>query len=365
MGKELKVSMLPSLVKWHLTKKAMPLICHVVLTNTCNYHCTFCFVDQKSPTWLNLNTYKKLIDDLKKEGCCYLYISGGEPLTVPKIGEYVLYASQRIPYTHLVTNGSLLKGELLEVVAASGVSEVSVSIDGLETLHDRFRKEGAFKAAIEAIKILKKRSGPQVTCSTVMGDWNISDMRKLSELMDSLSVPQRFMFYQDYPVSSQKRAAGKVLNCSSDDIASFVHYYLKYHNDALLPFAPSFFESRAQGRPFSPHILQGPCTLPSYYVNVLWQGEIFPCLGMRSTLYPGVGVTGTAGEFCLTEQRGLSDIIHSPQYNEMMRRLRSCKECFRYFASCYIRPRLSFPLKNLIKYSLLKRTAQSSPFPKQ
>jgi len=355
MEKEFKISMVPSLVKWHLTKKVIPIICHVVLTNRCNYHCTFCFVDQKSPTYLPLNIYTQLIDDLKKEGCCYLYISGGEPLTVPQIREYLNYAAQRIPYTHLVTNGSLLKGDLLEVVSMSGISEVSISIDGLETLHDQYRKEGAFKAAIEAIKVLKKRSGPSVTCSTIIGDWNISDMRRLSELMDSLTVPQRFMFYQDYPVSSQKRAGGTKHTVSVDKITSFVSYYLKKHDDTLLPFAPSFFKARIEGKPFAPSILKGPCTLPSYYVNILWQGEVFPCLGMCSTLYPGVGITGTAGEFCLTEQRGLPDIIRSPQYAEMRKRLRGCNECFRFFASCYIRPRLSFPLKNFIKYKFSKK----------
>ena len=132
MAKEFKMSMVPSLAKWHLSKKVMPIICHVVLTNRCNYNCPFCFVDQKSPTYLDLNVFVNLIDDLKSGGCCYLYISGGEPLTVPRIGEYLNYAAQRIPYTHLVTNGSLLKGDLLETVSSSGISEISVSIDALE-----------------------------------------------------------------------------------------------------------------------------------------------------------------------------------------------------------------------------------------
>jgi len=296
-----------------------------------------------------------LIDDLKKEGCCYLYISGGEPLTVPHIGKYLNYAAQRIPYTHLVTNGSLLKGDLLEVVSTSGISEISISIDGLEILHDRHRKEGAFNKAIEAIKVLQKRSSPSVTCSTIIGDWNISDMRRLSELMDSLSVPQRFMFYQDYPVSSQKRAENTEHTVSVDEITSFVHYYLKRHDDILLPLAPFFFEAQMKGKPFSPHILKEPCTLPSYYINVLWQGEVFPCLGMRSTLYPEVGITGTAGEFSITEEKGLLDIIRSPKYSLMRKKLRGCNECFKFFASCYVRPRLSFPLSNFIKYTLLKK----------
>jgi MoaA/NifB/PqqE/SkfB family radical SAM enzyme len=270
--------------------------------------------------------------------------------------DYLSYAAKRISYTHIVTNGSLLKGDLLEAVSESGVSEISVSIDGLDELHDQNRKEGAFNAALEAIKALKKRSCPLVTCSTTIGYWNASDLQKLSELMDSLSVSQRFMFYQDYPISSQKEGGGIENPASVDEIISFTRYYLKRHDDILLSFAPSFFKAKSEGKPFTPSILKGPCLLPSYFVNVLWQGEVFPCFGMRSTLYPGVGITGTVGEFNIRKYHGLLDILRSPEYEKMRKKLRGCQECFRFFASCYVRPRLSFPLKNFINYRVLKRT---------
>jgi hypothetical protein len=35
--------MIPHLAKWHATKEILPIICHVVLTNTCTYRCTVCF----------------------------------------------------------------------------------------------------------------------------------------------------------------------------------------------------------------------------------------------------------------------------------------------------------------------------------
>ncbi|MBW1855875.1 MAG: radical SAM protein, partial [Deltaproteobacteria bacterium] len=256
--------------------------------------------------------------------------------------------------THVVTNGSLLKGDLLEAVSESGISEISISIDGLDKLHDQNRKKGAFKAALGAIKALNKRSRPSVTCSTTIGYWNASDLRSLTELMDSLSVPQRFMFYQDYPIASQKMGEGNLTPSTVEEITSFVRYYLKNHYDELLPFAPSFFKARLEGKQFSPPILKEPCTLPSYYVNVLWQGEVFPCLGMRSTLYPGVGITGTVRNFSITEQKGLLNILRSPEYSGMQTKLRGCQECCKFFASRYVRPRLSFPLGNFMKYRLLK-----------
>ncbi len=355
MGTEFKISMIPSLLKWHLTNNSLPIICHMVLTNRCNYCCSFCFVDQKSPDYFPLDEFKCLVDDLRQGGCCYLYISGGEPLTVPGITNYLTYAAKRIPYTHMVTNGSLLKGDLLDAVLESGISEISISIDGLDEIHDQNRKEGAFKAALEAIKLLKKQSGTLVTCSTTIGAWNIPGLRKLSELMDSLSVPQRFMFYQAYPTAIQRRGCKTVHTISIEEISSFVNYYLKKHDDILLPFAPSFFKAQAEGKPFTHPILKGHCELPSYFVNVLWQGEVFPCFGMRSSLYPGLGITGTVGAFSIRNERRLLDILSSPEYKAEIRRLKSCNECTKFFTSCYIRPRLSFPLKNLIKYRLFKK----------
>lgn len=346
--------MIAPIIKWHLTKKTMPIICHIVITNRCNYNCKSCFVDQQSPQHLDFNRFKTIIDDLKKGGCCYLYISGGEPLIVPGIADYLGYAAQRIPYVHMVTNGSLAKGKLLEGIAKSGISEISVSLDGLEATHDSNRKPGAFSVAVEAMKALQQRQGPAVTCATTIGLWNAHDMHGLSELLDSLGIPQRFIMYQDFPLSANKLTDGGGSPEALGKIKSFVQWYLTKHADDLLPFAASYLQCVMEGRRFELHFLGGPCILPSYYVNILWNGEVMPCLGMRSSLHPGVGITGTPGDFKVSDQKGLLDILRSAEYRDMQQKLKNCRECFRYFASCYVRPRLSFPIGNFIKYKMLK-----------
>ena len=64
------------------------------------------------------------------------------------------YAKQKIPFVHVVTNGSLLTEEVIAKLAATGVDEISVSIDGLEETHDRIRGEhGAFTKTVATIKI--------------------------------------------------------------------------------------------------------------------------------------------------------------------------------------------------------------------
>jgi MoaA/NifB/PqqE/SkfB family radical SAM enzyme len=345
--------MIAPVIKWHLTRKTMPIICHIVITNRCNYNCQACFVDQKSPQHLDFNLFTTIIDDLKKGGCCYLYISGGEPLLVPGIADYLGYASQRIPYVHMVTNGALAKGKLLDDIAESGISQISVSLDGLEETHDRNRKPGAFSAALEAIKALQKRQCPAVTCATMIGLWNVQDMQGLSELLDSLGIPQRFQMYQDFPSSPNKRTDAGGGPEALEKIKSFVQWYLTKHADDLLPFAADYFQSVMEGRRFEPQFLCEPCGLPSFYVNILWNGEVAPCFGKRFSLYPGVGITGKPGDFMLSDQKGILDILESAEYRDMQLKLKKCRECFRYFASCYIRPRLSFPLGNFIKYKIL------------
>ena len=354
MTTEFRLPMLAPIIKWHLTKKTMPILCHIIITNRCNYNCQSCFVDQQSPQHLDFNRFTTIIDDLKKGGCCYLYISGGEPLLVPGIADYLKYASQRIPYVHMVTNGSLARGKLLDDIAESGISQISVSLDGLEETHDRNRKPGAFRVALEALKAIQQLHGPAVTCATTIGLWNAHDMQGLSELLDSLGIPQRFQMYQDFPFSPNKRTDGEGGPEALGKIESFAQWYLAKHADDLLPFAASYFQCVMEGRRFDPPLLREPCMLPLHYVNILWNGEVAPCFGMRSSLHPGVGITGTPGDFMLSDQKGILDILGSAEYKDMQHKLKKCQECFRYFASCYVRPRLSFPLGNFMKYKLLK-----------
>lgn len=204
--------------KWYtalyLSGKPSPLITHLVLTNRCNYNCSFCYLDPDEEKYtLPLKTFKELTNELKALGTYYLYLSGGEPLLIKEIGSYLSMAKDAIPYLHMVTNGSLLDQATAGLLGRCGVDEVSLSLDAMEKTHNLYRKNAqAFSSVITGIENLK-RFAPRVkiTCTTVLAPWNIDDQRSLSKLCDSLGVEQRYQAIQEYPMVIQRQGGTSLL----------------------------------------------------------------------------------------------------------------------------------------------------------
>ena len=170
---------------FYLSRKPSPLITHLVLTNICNYTCSFCYLDpDEEKHTLPLNKFEELMKELKALGTYYLYLSGGEPLLVKDIGRYLSLAKDAISYLHIVTNGSLLDQAMADLLNRCGVDEVSLSLDAMEKTHNLYRKnEQAFSSVMAGIENLK-RYAPKVkiTCTTVIAPWNIEEQASLSKL---------------------------------------------------------------------------------------------------------------------------------------------------------------------------------------
>ena len=110
--------------------------CTIVLTRGCNLRCNFCYV--KSAGYVEDDKIK--YDDLKKivDFCCeakvkYIFFTGGEPLTYPRLPEILQYIkTMNHPITTAIaTNGILLKDlELCRTLIDSGVGYIDVSMKG-------------------------------------------------------------------------------------------------------------------------------------------------------------------------------------------------------------------------------------------
>jgi MoaA/NifB/PqqE/SkfB family radical SAM enzyme len=72
-------------------------------------------------------------------GLVYYSISEGEPTLVKDLPERLAYAANKIPYVHLVTNGSTMTKDLARCLNEKGIQEISISLDGLEEFHNTIR----------------------------------------------------------------------------------------------------------------------------------------------------------------------------------------------------------------------------------
>src|SRR5215216_6553135 len=90
-----------------------------VYTNfDCNLSCSYC-VARSSPRaerrGLSMPSFRRLIDEAAEYGIRELFLTGGEPLLLPDIGDRLRYAAGRIPTT-LLTNAMLFQGRRLDTL---------------------------------------------------------------------------------------------------------------------------------------------------------------------------------------------------------------------------------------------------------
>jgi len=185
--------------KWHLqyylTGRAFPMLSGMYITNACNFKCRSCNIwRNKKKSVVSMPHYKSIIDDPSSLGTFYFSISGGEPLLIADLEERVSYAKSKIPYVHFVSNGYLLDAARAKSIAATGVDEVSISIDGIGATHDRIRgQKGAFDHAVQAVKNLRAFAPRvQVVVNSILSPDTVDDLYKVVALTKELGVLHKF-----------------------------------------------------------------------------------------------------------------------------------------------------------------------------
>jgi radical SAM protein with 4Fe4S-binding SPASM domain len=82
----------------------------------------------------------------------------------------------------VATGGQGFTDAVAEAAVRAGVQSVSISIDGLETTHDRLRgKAGAFAAAVRGMRALK-RAGMRVACNSQINRLSMPELPEMLEV---------------------------------------------------------------------------------------------------------------------------------------------------------------------------------------
>ncbi len=104
-------------------------------TTHCNLRCPECISGLRAftrPTgMMQLETFKKFVDEAGSDLIYLLMYFQGEPFLNPDFLKLVEYASLKKIYVATSTNGHYLNAEMAEKTIASGISEVIISIDGI------------------------------------------------------------------------------------------------------------------------------------------------------------------------------------------------------------------------------------------
>ncbi len=179
------------------------------LIRRCNLSCKHCYatsLDIDFKDELSTCQVKETMDDLKVAKVPVLILSGGEPLMRPDIFELSAYAKAKGFYVALSTNGTLINKDNIDKIKQADYQYVGISLDGLETYHDEFRRQqGSFKASLEAIDLCKD-AGIKVGMRLCLTRDNKDDLAAMLDLMEAHNVDKFYMSHLNYSGRGKRNA---------------------------------------------------------------------------------------------------------------------------------------------------------------
>lgn len=139
----------------------MPLSMEIEPTTSCNLRCPQCPSGLREFTrdtgMLDLNLYKKIIDELHPELVWLILYFQGEPFLNKSFLEFVKYAASKNLYTATSSNAHYFNDEMAKATVESGLDRLIISIDGTnQETYSKYRKGGQLNKVIEGTENLLK-----------------------------------------------------------------------------------------------------------------------------------------------------------------------------------------------------------------
>lgn len=150
------------------------------ITRTCKLECKHCRGDSRNETYQNeltLDEIKTILRNVASFSKPIIIVTGGEPLTREDVFDITGYSTSLGLRTVLATCGHFLTDETVQKLIETGVSRISVSLDGATSeVHDNFRGViGAFEAAVKGLETVK-RHGLDFQINSTLTTINIDDL---------------------------------------------------------------------------------------------------------------------------------------------------------------------------------------------
>jgi 12,18-didecarboxysiroheme deacetylase len=184
------------------------------VTQRCNLKCVHCYAHAKDKEYTNeLSTAegKALLDDLSDFGVPVILFSGGEPLVRKDLPELADYAVQKGMRAVISTNGTLISSKMARTLKEIGLSYVGISLDGMETINDRFRGvKGAFNSAMDGIRNCQA-AGIKVGLRFTVNKVNATEIPAIFDLLEKMDIPRVCFYHLVY--------AGRGSNLVEEDLS--------------------------------------------------------------------------------------------------------------------------------------------------
>ncbi|MCP4666434.1 MAG: radical SAM protein [Deltaproteobacteria bacterium] len=296
------------------TLHSLPQTVDVVLTRICNLKCIFCKdYETLGDTYITVENFKKAARQLFPTARRLRICSGGEPYMHKQLIDLLRIAGQYKIETVLLSNGMLLKENLIRTIVSEGlISRHGFSVDGIkastvEAIRVRAKLD-VIKENIRMLARIREEEGgkqPEIEIRYALMHSNIKELPQAVRYWGEMGINRMDCFYLSL--------------CNDIDH----HESLYFHQDLM---EQVFNDAREVASDYSHLTLHLPptihqeqpkqhapvkCASPWSFVKVETDGRIFPC-------YKSWGVI-SMGNIYDDNGRLFKEIWNGPQYQALRR----------------------------------------------
>jgi len=278
---------------------------------------------------------------------------GGEPLLYPECLNLINYIKQKGMHCLMITNGFLLENLAAEI-AASGLDELNVSLDGDKGLHDEIRgMPGLFDKimcglnSVHHFKTQRQKRTPLMNLQCTITKYNYRALEQLigvAEEAHADSLTFHNLIFVSHEALERQKEYDTLLGCSSRDWEGFIfdpeidaqllyrkmRQILSGRYSFKIDFYPNFALDelmeyyRASGSIFRDKGLR--CLSPWVVAYIFPDGQVKPCLN-SSYSFGNVKESGFPGIWNSKEAMVFRKLLRQAR---MFPACQRCTELYRY-----------------------------------
>lgn len=293
----------------------------VLLTNQCNFECIHCFYGSASckPKMLAFNEeYCTFFESYIKDGLKWVCFTGGEPLLNPQFIDFINHASKYDVNISVMTNGSLINNEMVELFKKNNVS-VQVSLDGTEEVYEKIRKNASYRKTIEGIKKLTE-GGVITDISFVPSRITIPDFDNVLKIIKEMNINLLHMpFLEKYGRAEENY---DILEIRDDELISFLEkiiedYYLGKFGNIKVGFIENI-----KNQLLFPQIKESCKACQELALGIDYSNSVYPCSELIMDEYK----IGNIGDSLDTIRSNFRKMICNLS-NVSVNNVEKCKNC--------------------------------------
>ncbi len=175
--------------------KARPLKIFLELTHKCNHRCLHCYLGGETTKankgyveQMSTERVLHLLEEMAESGVLELILTGGEPTLHPNFDDILRRAVELRFAVSVLTNGSRLDDDLVELLASVPLAEVRIPIYGLQEYHEHFvGNPSSFEKTIGALRALQE-AGVHVVPTSILTKDNGNELIQLRSFLQEFNL---------------------------------------------------------------------------------------------------------------------------------------------------------------------------------